>query len=115
MMSLYQNPTQTHHIGAKIWFERREFDAIMTLYGRGQLAGEWRDYAIDDSPDHVVFSLFRRASERPLYQIEKRPALAARQGQWCVLGAAGQVLKRGHELPNVLDMLERKLLKLVGN
>ena len=98
----------------KIWFERREFDIIMTLYGRGQLAGAWRDYAIDDGPDAVSFSMFRRASERPLYQIEKRPAQAAKQGQWCVLGAAGQVLKRGHDLVAVIDVLERKLLKVVG-
>jgi Protein of unknown function (DUF2794) len=97
----------------KIWFERREFDVIMSLYGRGQQAGEWRDYAIDDNADSVSFSMFRRASERPLYQIEKRPSLAARQGQWCVLGAAGQVLKRGHDLVSTIDILERKLLKLV--
>jgi hypothetical protein len=99
----------------KIWFERREFDAIMTLYGRGQLAGAWRDYAIDDGPDSVSFSMFRRASERPLYQIEKRPALASKQGQWCVLGAAGQVLKRGHDLASTIDILERKLLKIVND
>jgi Protein of unknown function (DUF2794) len=99
----------------KIWFERREFDAIMTLYGKGQLAGEWRDYAIDDGPDCVSFSMFRRASERPLYQIEKRPDLANRQGQWCVIGAMGQVLKRGHELSATIDILERKLLKVIKN
>jgi hypothetical protein len=99
----------------KIWFERREFDMIMTLYGRGQLAGAWRDYAIDDGPNYVSFSMFRRASERPLYQIEKRPALAAKQGQWCVLGAAGQVLKRGHDLVSTIDILERKLLKVIGD
>jgi hypothetical protein len=99
----------------KIWFERREFDIIMTLYGRGQLAGEWRDYAINDGPERVTFSFFRRASERPLYQIEKRPALATKQGQWCILGADGQVLKRGHELAPTLDILERKLLKIVKN
>ena len=98
----------------KIWFERREFDMIMTLYGRGQLAGEWRDYAIDDSPLCVTFSIFRRASERPLYQSEKRPALQSKQGQWCILGATGQILKRGHDLAGALDVLERKLLKLVA-
>jgi hypothetical protein len=98
---------------SKIWFERIEFDRIMSLYGRGQLAGAWRDYAIDDGPEAVCFSFFRRASERPLYQVEKRPALAQKQGQWCVLGAMGQVLKRGHDLAPVLDVLERKLLKVV--
>ena len=69
----------------------------------------------DDAPDYVSFSMFRRASERPLYQIEKRPALAARQGQWSVLGSAGQVLKRGHDLSATIDVLERKLLKVVRN
>lgn len=114
-MSLDNNTTLRPVRAPKIWFERREFDLIMTLYGRGQTAGEWRDYAIDDGPDCVSFSMFRRASERPLYQIEKRPALAAKQGQWCVLGSAGQVLKRGHDLANTIDILERKLLKLVTN
>jgi hypothetical protein len=114
-MSLSDQTTYRPLRAPNIWFERREFDIIMTLYGRGQLAGAWRDYAIDDGPDCVSFSMFRRASERPLYQIEKRPGLAAKQGQWCVLGAAGQVLKRGHELGQTIDILERKLLKIVGN
>lgn len=114
-MSLDDNTTFRPLRAPKIWFERREFDSIMSLYGRGQTAGEWRDYAIDDGPDCVSFSMFRRASERPLYQIEKRPSLANRQGQWCVLGAAGQVLKRGHDLATTIDVLERKLLKVVSN
>ena len=113
-MSLDQNAVFRPVRAPKIWFERREFDIIMSLYGRGQMADEWRDYAIDDGPDCVSFSFFRRASERPLYQIEKRPALATRQGQWCLLGAAGQILKRGHDLDAVLNVLERKLIKLVA-
>jgi hypothetical protein len=114
-MSLDTSPSFRPVRAPKIWFERWEFDIIMSLYGRGQMMGEWRDYAIDDGPDCVSFSMFRRASERPLYQIEKRPALASRQGQWCVIGAMGQVLKRGHDLVPTLDVLERKLLKVVGN
>jgi hypothetical protein len=114
-MSLDDQPAFRPLRAPKIWFERREFDVIMTLYGKGQLAGEWRDYAIDDGPDCVVFSIFRRASERPLYQIEKRPKLVSKQGQWCVLGAMGQVLKRGHEVANVIEVLERKLFKVVRN
>ena len=113
-MSFESKPASVLRRAPKIWFERREFDAIMTLYGRGQLAGEWRDYAIDDGPDAVIFSIFRRASENPLYRIEKRPALTLKQGQWAVIGAAGQVLKRGHELAQTLEVLERKLIKLAA-
>lgn len=95
------------------FFDRRELQTIMNIYGRMVQAGEWRDYAIDMLPDRVVFAIFRRASEMPIYRIEKQPKLANRQGQYAVLGAAGQVLKRGRELPQVLRVLERKLLKLV--
>lgn len=85
----------------------------MNLYGRMVQAGQWRDYAIDSFSDRVVFSVFRRASEMPLYRIEKQPKLAAKQGQYSVISASGQILKRGRELPQVLRILERKLLKLV--
>jgi len=44
---------------------------------------------------------------------KKRPALRSKQGMWALIGEAGQVLKRGHELPGVLSPLERKLVKLV--
>ncbi len=46
----------------------------------------------------------------PLYRIEKRPKLRNRQGEYAVLGADGQALKRGHDLRGVLRVLERKLI-----
>jgi len=70
-------------------------------------AGHWRDYAIDGLHDAAVFSVFRRASESPLYRIEKRPALARRQGAWAVIGQGGVILRRGHELDQVLRIFER--------
>ena len=70
-------------------------------------AGHWRDYAIDGLHDAAVFSVFRRASESPLYRIEKRPALARRQGAWAVIGQGGLVLRRGRELDQVLRLFER--------
>jgi len=89
-------------------FDRRELDLILRIYGHMVSAGEWRDYAIDMLKERAVFSVFRRASEVPLYAIEKNPKLAKRQGAYCVTNATGQVLKRGHELGNVLRFFERK-------
>ena len=96
-----------------VFFERRELDALLRLYGRMVAAGEWRDYAIDGLKDFAAFSVFRRASEAPLYRIEKHPALARRQGAWAVVGQGGVVLKRGHELAQVLKIFDRGRLKLV--
>lgn len=98
---------------AQVGFTREELQRILDLYGRMVSAGEWRDYAMDFDRDEAVFSAFRRAAERPVARIEKRPALRAKQGMWALIGEAGQVLKRGHELPGVLSPLERKLLKIV--
>lgn len=76
-------------------------------------AGEWRDYAIDHLREAAVFSVFRRASEAPLYRIEKRPKLALRQGAYAVVSADGQVLKRGRELGLALRVFDRKLMRVI--
>ena len=61
-------------------------------------ANEWRDYAIDHLSDRAVFSVFRRTSETPLFQIVKDPKLARKQGAYSVVAASGLILKRGQEL-----------------
>jgi hypothetical protein len=99
--------------GARTFFERRELEQLLRLYGQMVAAGEWRDYAIDGLRDSAVFSVFRRASEAPLYRIEKRPALARRQGAWAVIGEGGMILKRGHELEQVLRHFDKGRLKVV--
>jgi len=97
----------------QVGFDRLELGRILDLYGRMVAAGLWRDYAMNFEKDAASFSCFRRAAERPQARIEKRPELRGRQGMWTLFGEAGQVLKRGHDLANVLSPLERKLLKLV--
>ncbi len=87
-------------------FNRHELSAILAVYGRKVAAGEWRDYAIDLGRDSAVFSIFRRASECPLFRIEKTPRLARKQGAYSVVAPAGLILKRGHDLRRVLHALE---------
>ncbi len=94
-------------------FSRFELNEILRVYGRFVASGEWRDYAIEMGRETAVFSIFRRASECPLYRIEKTPRLARRQGMYAVVAASGLILKRGHELRRVLAVLD-KTLKLVG-
>ena len=102
-----QNPVQ-------IGFERMELMRITDLYGRMVAAGHEKDYSIEFTADSAAFWAFRRSAERPEVRIEKRPALRNRQGMWALIGEAGQVLKRGHELGPVLAPIERRLMKLVG-
>jgi Protein of unknown function (DUF2794) len=90
----------------KAAFNRQELNAILAVYGRKVAAGEWRDYALDFAPDKAVFSIFRRASECPLFRVEKCPGLARKQGAFSVVAMSGHILKRGHELDRVLAALE---------
>jgi hypothetical protein len=103
--ALLRFPTQAP---AKVTFDRKELQLILNLYGRYVAEGEWRDYALDFSRERAVFSIFRRASEQPLYRIVKDPALARKQGAFSVIAQGGLILKRGHELAQVLRVLLKK-------
>ena len=95
-----------------ITFQRRELDQILRIYGRMVGEGEWRDYAIDHLKDRAVFSIFKRSGEMPLFRIEKNPKLASKQGAFSVINTDGRILKRGHDLQQVLKVFD-KVLKLV--
>ena len=92
-----------------VGFNRQELNQILNVYGRKVADGEWRDYAIDLGRDQAVFSIFRRSTEVPLYRIVKQPRLARRQGLWSLVTATGLILKRGHDLANVLRVIDRRL------
>lgn len=97
----------------RVWFDRKELDLILRVYGRMVAEGECRDYAIGAFGDHALFHMFRRASEAPTYVVEKRPELARRQGAFSVSNGTGQILKRGQELAQVLRVLEKKRFNVV--
>lgn len=101
------------HASGGTRFDRSELKRILSTYFRMVVAGEWRDYAIDFRDDAAIFSVFRRASECPIYTIEKRPRLKDRQGQYAVIAPGGLVIGRGNDLSVVLRTLERKLLRSV--
>jgi hypothetical protein len=107
------DPTYSEPRSNTVFFERRELNQILRVYGRMVAAGEWRDYAIAGGAETAVFSIFRRSSEAPLYRIEKRPALARRQGAWAVLTASGLIVRRGHELEQVLRVFDKGRLTVV--
>jgi hypothetical protein len=111
MLTLYpSSPSPADRVA----FDRRELSAILTIYGQMVARGEWRDYAIDIMRDAAVFSIFRRSAEHPIYRIEKRPRLAARQGAYAVIGMDGRILKRGKDLRLVLRVFDSKLIRLVS-
>jgi hypothetical protein len=90
-----------------VTYHRLELNQILRVYGRMVGEGEWRDYAIDFYKDKAVFSVFKRSGDLPLYQIEKNPKLAAKQGAFMIVNTQGRILKRGHELAQVLKFFDK--------
>ena len=77
----------------RVVFDRRELNLILSTYGRFVAAGEWRDYGMS------------------FLRIEKRPRLRAAQGAYAVIAMDGRILKRGHDLAQVLRVLDAKLIR----
>lgn len=96
-----------------IFFDRREFQAILNIYGKMVAAGHWKDYATSGSKDVAIFAIFQRASEKPLFRIIKTPSLRHKQGAFAIVSRHGQILNRGHELEQVLKYFDKKLIRIV--
>ncbi|MFQ3361313.1 MAG: DUF2794 domain-containing protein [Alphaproteobacteria bacterium] len=90
-----------------ISFTRRELSLILSVYGRKVASGEWKDYAIDCLQDKAIFSVFKNSHEVPTYMIIKDPNLSKLQGAYIVRSSSGHILKRGHDLENALQILEK--------
>ena len=101
------------NLAGPVFFDRRELDPILRVYGRMVAQGEWRDYAMVGHKDFAEFAVFRRSGDAPLYRIEKRPALQTRQGQWAVIGEGGQILKRGRDLAQVLRVFDGRKFQVI--
>jgi len=104
--------TSTAKAPSHVAFERKELNKILSVYGQMVSQGEWKDYAMDFLKDKAVFSIYRRATEHPLYRIEKIPALRNKQGQFCVIAPGGLILKRGHDLDAVLRVFDKLRFKV---
>jgi hypothetical protein len=98
----------------RVRFDRSELSIILGLYGRMVAAGIWRDYGISMLSDAAVFAIYRRSAEHPIYRIEKRPGLAARQGQYMVVAMDGRILRRGNDLRLVMRVLQKHLVRPVA-
>ena len=92
----------------RVMWTRDELADLLNVYGRMVAAGMWRDYAINDGREAAGFSIFRRASEVPLFRIDKIPALKRKQGQYVLHAMDGRVLRRGHDLAALMRFFDRK-------
>jgi hypothetical protein len=112
-MTVYSFPQIPKPTSGVIFFDRKELDTIMRLYGQKVAKGEWRDYSLETFEAGVAFCVYRSTAEMAIYRIEKRPELARKQGAYALVNQTGQTLKRGNELSKVLAPLDKDRLKSI--
>lgn len=89
----------------RVSFNRAELSKLLSVYSERVAAGEWRDYAIDHDNGMAVFSIFRRASERPAFSVCKT---ITPKGQTYAVFDANRRLNRSASLSDVLSIFERR-------
>ena len=75
--------------------------------------GEWKDYAIFINKNVVGFNIYRKASEKPLYQIIKNLHSIKKNEKFLIKDQSGVILKKSPELKNILEVINKRKLKLV--
>lgn len=95
------------------FFSRAEFDALLQLYSRKVMTGEWLDYAVGWDERGARFAVYGRVASFPLFVVLKRSRHAKRERRWQVSGG-GRVLATGRTLSAVLAPLQRARPSLVS-
>jgi hypothetical protein len=96
----------------EIFFNKKELGEILNIYGSMVSKGEWKDYAIFINKNVVGFDIYRKATEKPLFQIIKN--LKSKIGQkYQLKDQQGKVIKNSDELKNIISILNKKNLRLI--
>ncbi len=95
------------------FFSKEELNLILSLYGKGVASGKWKDYAIDTSKAETIFSIYRHASEMPLFKITKNHKSKKVNERWTIKSTSGEILQRNKNLNHLLRYFKQKKLKLV--
>ena len=95
------------------FFSKKELNKILSFYGVRVASGDWKDYAIDRDKDKSSFSIYRHASEMPIYKIIKSHKIKNPDDKWKILSMSGQEIKRNRSLEKILKFLDGKRLILL--
>ena len=69
--------------------------------------------AIFINKNAVGFDIYRKATEKPLYQIIKNLHSIKKNEKFLIKDQSGVILKKSPELKNILEVINKRKLKLV--
>ena len=89
------------------YFSRTELSSLLSAYSLRVAVGDWRDYALDHSPQAAMFSIFKHAYESPMLVIEKRKPRSRKDAAQFFLHDRHRTLIKTSKITELLDYLHR--------
>ena len=97
-----------------IFFNKKELQAILNLYGKMVSSGEWKDYGLSISKKEVSFNVYHRASEFPAYKITKNLKPKSKNEKYIIKNAQNKIINNSENLQNLIKKIIWKKFKLVN-
>ena len=95
------------------FFNRKELNQILSIYGKKVSEGKWKDYAIDHLEHSAIFSFFRNTFENAALKIIKNKKMNKSKLKYHLVSAAGIVIKRSNEIENIIKYLNSANLEII--
>ena len=111
VVRLAEYKTAAKGIQPDIFFDKKEFDQLLSIYSPRVMSGEWKNYAIRHDPTMAAFLIFRTNSSQPSFTIVKRKLIGSKPEFVVYRGRAR--MKQSGSLSEALSVLKQKL-KLVN-
>ena len=92
-----------------LFFSKIELTSILNLYSKQVSKGAWKDYALDSKIDNAIFSIYRHAQDKPMYQIIKKSIIGFRNKPTFYIKKGEEIISKSSNLNIILSNFEKKL------
>jgi hypothetical protein len=96
------------------FFNKKELQLILNLYGKMVSGGEWKDYGLSISKKEVSFNIYQRASEFPIYKISKNLKPKNIHEKYIIRNSQNNIIKNSEDLQILIKKIVWKKFKLVN-
>ena len=98
----------------ELFFNKKELKTILNLYARMVSNGEWKDYGLNILKKEVIFYVYKRTADFPIYKIYKNFKPKYKNEKYFVKDSQENILEKSENLENLLGKVQWKRLKLVN-
>ena len=96
------------------FFNKKELQLILNLYGKMVSGGEWKDYGLSISKKEISFNIYQRASEFPIYKISKNFKPKNVNEKYIIRNSQNKIINSSENLQVLINKIVWKRFKLVN-